>query len=98
MRHSKAIVSAGSVRSSGRGVRRTSIVAVVPDIAVWVSYAFEQEVYIGHKLSQPVADLHRQNARMAAENKGYRKDVLSLISGAANEEEARQNGYARAGE
>jgi len=98
MRHSKATVAAGSVRSSGRGVRRTIIVAVVAVIALWVAYAFAQEAYIGHKLSQQVADLHQQNSRLAAENKGYRKDVLSTTSGAANEEAARQNGYARPGE
>ena len=98
MRHSKAIVAAGSVRTSGRGVRRTIIVAVVAVIAVWTAYAFAQEAYIGHKLSQQVADLHRQNSRLAAENKGYHKDVQSMTSGAANEEEARLNGYARVGE
>jgi cell division protein FtsB len=98
MRHSKATVAAGSVRSGGRGVRRTIIVAVVAVIAVWVAYAFAQEAYIGHKLSQQVADLHQQNSRLAAENKGYRKDVLSTTSGAANEEAARQSGYARPGE
>ena len=98
MRHSKATVAAGSVRSSGRAVRRTIIVAVVAVVAVWVAYAFAQEAYIGHKLSQQVADLHQQNSRLAAENKGYRKDVLSTTSGAANEEAARQSGYARPGE
>jgi cell division protein FtsB len=98
MRHSKAIVAAGSVRNSARGVRRTIVVAVVLVIAIWTAYAFAQEAYIGHKLSQQVADLHRQNARLAAENNGYRKDVQSITSGAANEEQARLNGYARPGE
>jgi cell division protein FtsB len=98
MRHSKATVAAGSVRTSGHGVRRTIIVAVVAVIAVWTAYAFAQEAYIGHKLSQQVADLHNQNSRLAAENKGYKKDVQSMTSGAANEEEARQNGFARTGE
>jgi cell division protein FtsB len=79
-------------------VRRTIIVAVVAVIALWIAYAFAQEAYIGHKLSQQVADLHRQNARLAAENKGYHKDVQSMTSGAANEEEARLNGFARTGE
>jgi cell division protein FtsB len=98
MRHSKAIVAASSVRTSGHGVRRTIIVAVVAVVALWTAYAFAQEAYVGHKLSQQVADLHRQNALLAAENHGYHKDVQSLTSGAANEEEARQNGYARPGE
>ena len=74
------------------------VVAVVVVVAVWTAYAFAQEAYIGHKLSQQVADLHRQNSRLAAENKGYRKDVQSMTSGAANEDEARLNGYARVGE
>jgi cell division protein FtsB len=98
MRHSKAEVAAGSVRTSARGLRRTIVVIVVALIATWTAYAFAQEAYIGHKLSQQVADLHRQNALLAAQNNGYRKDVQSVTSGAADEEEARLNGYARAHE
>ena len=93
MRHSKAIVAAGSVRSSAHGVRRTIVVAVVAVIAVWTAFAFAQEAYVGHKLAQQVADLHRQNADLAAVNKGYRQDVQAMTSGAANEEEARLSGY-----
>jgi cell division protein FtsB len=96
MRHSKAIVAAGNVRTSAHGVRRTIVVAVAFALAVWTAIAFAQEAYIGHRLSQQVSDLHRQNARLSAENQGYRKDVQSLTSGAANEEEARLSGYARA--
>ena len=98
MRHSKAIVAAGSVRSSAHGVRRTIVVAVVAVIAVWTAFAFAQEAYVGHKLAQQVADLHRQNADLAAVNKGSRQDVQAMTSGAANEEEARLSGYARAAE
>jgi len=98
MRHSKAIVAAGNVRTGALGVRRTIVVAVIAVVAIWTTYTFAQEAYIGHKLSQQVADLHRQNARLAAENKGYRKDVQSVTSGAANEEQARLSGYARANE
>jgi cell division protein FtsB len=98
MRHSKATVAAGNVRTSAHGVRRTIVVAVVAVIATWTAFAFAQEAYIGHKLSQQVADLHRQNARLASDNNGYRKDVQSMTSGAANEEEARLSGYTRAGE
>ena len=96
MRHSKATVAAGNVRNSAHGVRRTIVVAVVAVIAIWTAYAFAQEAYISHRLSQQVADLRRENARMASENKGYIKDVQSITSGAANEEEARLSGYARA--
>jgi cell division protein FtsB len=98
MRHSTAVVAAGSVRSSARGVRRTIVVAVVLVLAIWTAYAFAQEAYIGHKLSQQVAELNRQNARLAAENNGYRRDVQSVTSGAADEEQARLSGYARKNE
>jgi len=98
MRHTKAIVAAGNVRSSAHGVRRTIVVAIVLVLGLWTAYAFAQEAYIGHKLSQQVADLHSQNGRLAAENKGYRQDVKSMTSGAANEEEARLSGFARAEE
>jgi cell division protein FtsB len=95
MRHSKATVAAGSVRTSAHGVRRTIVVAVVAVVAVWTASAFAQEAFIGHKLSQQVADLHLQNGHLASENSGYRRDVQSVTSGAANEEEARLSGYAR---
>jgi cell division protein FtsB len=98
MRHSKAIVAAGTARTSAHGVRRTLVVAVVLVLAAWTAYAFAQEAYIGHKLSQQAADLHGQNAALAAENNGYRQDVKAMTSGAADEEEARQSGYARAAE
>ena len=98
MRHSKAIVAAGTARTSAHGVRRTLVVAAVLVIAIWTAYAFVQEAYIGHKLSTQVADLHRQNAALAAENSGYHKDVQSMTSGAADEEEARLSGYARSAE
>jgi cell division protein FtsB len=98
MRHSKARVAAGNVRNSALGLRHAVVVVVVAVLALWTAYAFAQEAYIGHKLSQQVADLHRQNARLAAENKGYRKDVQSITSGAANEEQARLSGYARPNE
>ena len=98
MRYSKATVAAGSVRVSSHGVRRTIVVAVIAVLAAWAAYAFAQEAYLGHKLSQQVTDLHRQNATLAAQNSGYRKDVQSVTSGAANEEQARLSGYARAQE
>ncbi len=98
MRHSKAVAAAGSVRSSARGVRRTFVVVVIGIIAIWAAYAFAQEAYVGHKLSLQVVDLQRQNTRLAAENTGYRKDVQSITSGTADEEEARINGYARSRE
>ena len=98
MRHSKAIVAAGSVRTNALGVRHAVLVAAVSAGLIWAGVAFAQEGLIGHKLGQQVADLRKQNAVLAAQNQGYRKDVQAITSGAANEEEARLNGYARPNE
>jgi cell division protein FtsB len=67
-------------------------------VLVWAGLAFVQEAYVSHKLSQQVSDLRRQNAEIAAQNAGYIKDVQALTSGAADEEEARLNGYAKPNE
>ena len=95
MRHSKAIVAAGTVRSSALGMRHALILVAIVAAAIWAGIAFTQEAYIGHKLSQQAADVRRQNAVLAAQNQGYHKDVQAITSGAADEEEARLNGYAK---
>jgi cell division protein FtsB len=98
MRHSKAMVAAGNVRKSAFGLSRALLFGAVLVLAAWTIYAFAQEAYIGHKLTQQAAELHRQNMVLAAQNQGYRKDVQAITSGTASEEEARLNGYARANE
>jgi cell division protein FtsB len=95
MRHSKAIVAAGTVRTSAFGMRHALVTVVVLVAAVWAAVAFAQEAYIGHRLTQQVTDLRKQNVVLAAQNQGYRKDVQAITSGAAAEEEARLNGYSR---
>ena len=95
MRHSKAIVAAGTLRTSAFGVRHAVIYAVILAATVWAGVAFVQEAWIGHRLSQQVSELRKQNTVLAAQNQGYKKDVQALTSGSADEEEARLNGYAR---
>src|ERR1700674_6001185 len=95
MRHSKAIVAAGTVRTRAFGMRDALRFAAIVAAAIWAGVACAQEAYIGHRLSQQSADLRRQNAVLAAQNQGYHKDVLAITSGSANEEEARLNGYAK---
>jgi cell division protein FtsB len=95
MRYSKVMVAAGTVRTGTLGARHAVLVAVAGAAVVWAGIAFAQEAYIGHKLSQQVAGLRQQNAVLAAQNQGYHKDVQAITSGAADEEEARLNGYAR---
>ena len=98
MRHSKAIVAAGTMRSGALGMRHALILVAIVAAAIWAGIAFTQEAYVGHKLSQQAADLRRQNAVLAAQNQGYHKDVQAITSGAANEEEARLNGYSKPNE
>src|ERR1700682_5522351 len=95
MRHSKAIVAAGTVRTSALGMRHALLLAAIVAAAIWAGVAFAQEAYIGHKLSQQAADMRRQNAVLAAQNQGYHKDVLAITSGSANEAGARLNGDAK---
>jgi cell division protein FtsB len=92
------MVAAGNVRRSAFGMRRALLLGALLLLGLWTAFAFAQEAYIGHKLSQQAADLHRQNTVLAAQNQGYRKDVQAITSGTASEEEARLNGYARANE
>ncbi|HLQ15385.1 MAG TPA: hypothetical protein VK256_05965 [Candidatus Eisenbacteria bacterium] len=98
MRYSKVIVANGTVRTNALGLRHAAVIAVVAVGVTWAGVAFAQEGYIGHKLTQQVTDLRKQNAVLAAQNQGYHKDVQALTSGSANEEEARLNGYARPNE
>ena len=95
MRSSKAIVATGSLRSNSVGVRHTVILAALIGAALWIGYGFAQEAFLGHRLSQQVGDLRHQNTVLAAQNDGYKKDLAALTSGAADEEEARLNGYTK---
>jgi cell division protein FtsB len=98
MRHSKTVIAAGSVRNGTLGVRHVIVVVVTSVAVIWGGVAFAQEAYVVHKLNQQAADLRHQNSVLAAQNQGYKKDVQAITSGAAGEEEARLNGYARANE
>lgn len=98
MRNSKVLVAAGSVRTRGLSMRHLVMLAAVLVVGLWVGWAFVQEAYLSHKLSQQAADLRHQNAVLAAQNIGYKKDVQAITSGSANEEEARLNGYAKPNE
>jgi len=98
MRQSRALTVAGSVRANSFGVRKAVIVLAASVALVWAGVAFAQEAYVVHRLSQQVSDLRKQNAEIARQNTGYRKDVQGLTNGTADEEEARLNGYAKPNE
>ncbi len=92
------MTAVGTVRSNSFGLRNLMLLLAAGVILVWAGVAFAQEAYVSHRLSQQVSDLRRQNADIAAQNAGYKKDVQALTNGTANEEEARLNGYARPSE
>ena len=71
----------------------TSLVCLV--VAIWAGYAFAQEAYLSHKLTQQASDLRHQNQMLGAQNQGYHRDISAINSGAADEEEARRNGYSK---
>src|SRR5437868_9984529 len=98
MRHTRALTVAGSVRTHFLGVRGVVLIMVAGAVLLWAGIAFAQEAYISHRLGQQVSDLRRQNAQIAAQNTGYKKDVAALTSGTADEEEARLSGFARPNE
>jgi hypothetical protein len=64
----------------------------------WMAFAYAQEAYLAHRLSQQASDLRHQNTLIAAQNQGYHKDIQAISNGAADEEEARLNGYSRPSE
>jgi cell division protein FtsB len=64
----------------------------------WALYSLLQEAYLEHQLSAQASHVAQQNAALAAQNDGYQRDIVALQSGAAAEEDARLNGYARSDE
>jgi cell division protein FtsB len=95
---SKPTTAAGTLRVSVFGLRQTIVLIAVGLALMWAAVAFAQEAYLSHKLQEQVSDLRRQNAEIAAQNAGYRKDVEALTNGTGDEEEARLNGFARPNE
>lgn len=64
----------------------------------WAVTSLVQELYLEHQLNVQAARLAAQNDSLAAQNQGYRRDILALQTGSAAEEDARRNGYARSDE
>lgn len=96
MRHTSiTIAPPGVARPRLVAARRTIVVAVILCAVIWASFAYAQEAFLGHRLSQQVSDLRRQNAQLAAQNQGYHRDIAAINNGSADEEEGRLNGYSK---
>ncbi|TMC06597.1 MAG: hypothetical protein E6J41_18210 [Chloroflexi bacterium] len=65
---------------------------------LWMAGSLFQELSLNQSLSQQAASLRDQNASLRSTNGAYHKDINAVTSGAASEEEARKDGYARGSE
>jgi Septum formation initiator len=99
MRQRRASASNGVLRPrSLRASREVLLLVGLALLAIWIVWAFGQEVFMSYQLSREGADLRNQNAAMQVANDGYKRDIAAVSSGSAAEEEARLNGYLRSGE
>lgn len=98
MRRINTTSRVGKVNTPAPLSRQFVLLALLLVAAVWVAYAFAQEVILNHQLNAQAADLRRQNATVAAQNDGYRRDLLASSIGATAGEDARAHGYARSDE
>ena len=86
------------VPASLRLTREKALLLALVAAAIWMAWSLVQELALNHQLSQQAADLRRDNASMQASNEDSRRDAKAVESGSWDEEQARQDGYARPGE
>ena len=98
MRPRKASVSNGVVNRRMRLSPRAILLAIMAVIGFWMVGSLIQEVSLDRSLSDQASRLRDQNAAIAATNQSYQRDIAAVSSGAAAEEEARRDGYARSDE
>src|SRR5260221_12199362 len=91
MRYAAALTPPGTPRPRTRGLRKAVFAVAFLAAAAWALYGYAQEAYLGNRLGQQVSDLRNQNALIAAQNDGYRKDIQAISNGSADEEGARIN-------
>lgn len=95
MRQRRASASNGIVDKRVRLSHQTFLLAAMAVVGLWMTGSLIQEVSLNRSLSHQAAGLRDQNAALETTNDEYRKDISSIKSGAAAEEEARRDGYAR---
>lgn len=98
MRPRRASASNGIVDKRVRFSHQTFLLALMAVFALWMVGSLFQELSLNQSLNQQAASLRDQNAALRTTNDSYRKDIGAVTSGAAAEEEARKDGYARSGE
>jgi cell division protein FtsB len=98
MRPRRASASNGIVDKRVRLSHQTFLMAVMAVIGLWMAGSLVQELSLNQSLNQQASDLRNQNAALRTTNDEYRRDISAVASGAASEEEARKDGYARSDE
>jgi cell division protein FtsB len=95
MRHRKPSAIYGIVNKRLRLSRERLVLIGLLIAAIWLVWSFAQEVFLSRDLGRQAVDLHQQNAALRTENRGYQRDIMASTSGAAAEEEAREDGYSK---
>ena len=98
MRPRRASASNGIVDKRVRLSHQTLLMAAMAVIGLWMAGSLVQELTLNQSLNQQASDLRRQNQSLRTTNDEYRRDIGAVASGAASEEEARRDGYARSDE
>lgn len=98
MRSRRASASNGTVDKRVRFSHETLLLAAMAVFGLWMVGSLLQELSLNQSLNQQAASLRGQNTALRTTNDAYRKDIGAVTSGAAAEEEARKDGYARSNE
>jgi cell division protein FtsB len=98
MRLRRASASNGILDQRVRLSHQTFLLAVMAVVALWLVGSLVREISLNQSLNSQAADVRDRNAALHTTNDEYRKDIAAISSGAAAEEEARKDGYARSGE
>ena len=83
MRRITTATRVGKVNMPAPLSKEFALLALLLAAVLWVGYAFAQEVFLNHQLNAQAADLRQQNASIAKQNDGYRRDILASSAGAA---------------
>lgn len=94
MRHTPSAIY-GIVNQRPRLTRRRLVALITAALIGWMAWSLAQEFFLTRGLARQTADLRQQNAALQSENNAYQRDNAASTSGAAAEEEARQDGYSK---
>jgi cell division protein FtsB len=98
MRPRRASASNGIVDRRVRLSHQTFLLGAMAIFGLWMLGSLVQGIALERTLSDQAVALREQNANLGTTNDAYRKDIAAVSSGAAAEEEARKEGYARSNE